>query len=277
MNVIKANEFLSACKTKKFSKVFVCRKFDELPPNINPLYIIDCDSTYSHILKGMYFNKSGQLLIKTNLGSMPLSCYRDIKVSQTGEFEDYTDTYINGVRLGGGIDGDEERVKLRLLKHIVEKLEDECNVPQQKYSVSTLSNVSVFNSIKTDLCNYAFELKKKFEELHPDKKTLPSVLNPSLILAESKLIDCSAYCGSLAFSITEKTVTDNNSILRVINDIEKNDSIRVVELNQNAYDTLLTWLPVTCNFIDGTDEDITEYLSECDAGLYCLGILKEEK
>lgn len=272
MNILKSQDFLSNCKNEKYKNVFVFRKIGERPPNIKPMYIINCDSTYSHILKGMHFNKSGQLLVETNLGSMPLSCYRNMKVTQIGEYADYTDAYIKGVRLGGGIDGDEESVKLRLLKHIVEKLENECNAPHQKYSVSTLSNVSVFKSIKSDLCRYAFELKAKFEELHPDKRTLPSILKPSCILEEPKLFDCSEYSCSLASSIDNE-----KSILQMVNNIMKIDTLRLVELHQNAYDTLLTWLPVTCNFVEGSNDDVSRHLAEYGAGLYCIGILKEEE
>ncbi|MBQ7818597.1 MAG: hypothetical protein IJ341_02750 [Bacteroidales bacterium] len=287
MNILNSQDFLSNCKSEKYNKVFAFRKFEE--SDVKPMYIIDCDNTYSYVMKGMHFNKSGQLLIETNIGSMPLSCYRDIKVSQTGEYSGYTDAYIKGVRLGGGIDGDEDRVKLRLLKHIVEKLENECDVPHQKYSVSTLSNVSVFKSIQVDLCKYAFELKSKFEQLHPEKKTLSSILKPSIILEEQRLIDCSRDFRSILNELYDSNeyidshtpfinaITDK-SILQIICDIEnQKNNIRIVELHQNAYDTLLTWLPVTCNFIEGTNVDISKYISGYKAGLYCIGILKEEK
>lgn len=43
------------------------------------------------------------VMVETNIGSMPLEDYRDIKARQFG-FDDYDDMYCQGFRLGNGYD-----------------------------------------------------------------------------------------------------------------------------------------------------------------------------
>ena len=45
------------------------------------------------------------VMVKTNIGEMPLEEYRDIKARQFG-FDDYDDMYCKGFRLGNGYDYD---------------------------------------------------------------------------------------------------------------------------------------------------------------------------